>query len=332
MSTKSQHGFTLVELLVVIAIIGILIGMLLPAVQQVREAARRMSCANNIRQLALACHNYESAHQRFPPAAEYTLVKGPYEAPGYLTYLIPFVEEANMLIDVDLFNSRYQGDQGRVAAFRLETIICPSSTKEKADYGDTTQVNSNSDWRNIYTAGDAVSPYTTHYVGILGPIGINPSSGLAYSVAHAGAGHGGLSMQGIFKTIGKSAAQGGPTTFGSISDGTSNTILIGEMSYSNEENAGNPWDDPYRFWTRGGRDFGSGEYNSTAKNIQFPINSYNFDVTTTPHNSINLGSNHPGGCAIARGDGSAQFITESIAMDVYLSVASSDGGEVTEKF
>ena len=65
--SRKIRGFTLVELLVVIAIIGILIGMLLPAVQQVREAARRIECANKMRQLALACHNYHSAHDNFPP-------------------------------------------------------------------------------------------------------------------------------------------------------------------------------------------------------------------------------------------------------------------------
>lgn len=68
---KKWQAFTLVELLVVIAIIGILVGLLLPAVQAAREAARRMQCGNNVKQIALACHNYESAHKKFPPDANW---------------------------------------------------------------------------------------------------------------------------------------------------------------------------------------------------------------------------------------------------------------------
>ena len=83
-----NRGFTLVELLVVIAIIGILIGMLLPAVQQVREAARRISCANQIRQLALACHNYESANQEFPVGHVNNVPNR--NGWGWATFLLPY--------------------------------------------------------------------------------------------------------------------------------------------------------------------------------------------------------------------------------------------------
>ena len=92
----SRFGFTLVELLVVIAIIGILIGMLLPAVQQVREAARRIKCANNVKQQSLAMLNYESAHRQFPPGFSFpsgTLWSG---------YILPFMDQANIYNRVDL--------------------------------------------------------------------------------------------------------------------------------------------------------------------------------------------------------------------------------------
>ena len=101
-----KKGFTLVELLVVIAIIGILIGMLLPAVQQVREAARRTQCLNNMRQLGLACHNYHSAFMRFPPGCNWNegssdpqrgepvLAGGQRVAWG--TFILPYIEQANL--------------------------------------------------------------------------------------------------------------------------------------------------------------------------------------------------------------------------------------------
>ena len=104
---RIRAGFTLVELLVVIAIIGILIGMLLPAVQQVREAARRVSCANKMRQLSLAVHNYESAHRTFPVSQV-----GPGKSDGsggyqsgyysWLVPLLPFVEQNNLYNQFDL--------------------------------------------------------------------------------------------------------------------------------------------------------------------------------------------------------------------------------------
>ena len=101
-TTRNRSAFTLVELLVVIAIIGILIGMLLPAVQSVREAARNTQCKNNIRQIALAAMNYESANQRFPPGLlskalrTQSLNDGEPQELGILVHLLPFIEANNV--------------------------------------------------------------------------------------------------------------------------------------------------------------------------------------------------------------------------------------------
>ena len=144
MNTKSPQrlGFTLVELLVVIAIIGILIGMLLPAVQQVREAARRTSCANNIRQLALAVHNYESALGEFPvnqvgPGEQ--IVSGEY-ATGHYSWLVPILPQLEQQNVFNLFDMRINnGDadgymvdashpNAEAVSTLIETFLCPSDT------------------------------------------------------------------------------------------------------------------------------------------------------------------------------------------------------------
>ncbi len=132
-----RSGFTLVELLVVIAIIGTLVGMLLPAVQGAREAARRSACQNNMRQLGLAMHNYENARRHFPPAGSTVglgIGKSPWSGQALI---LPFLEEDNVFKKIDF--SKPYGEQdsslfpsGSVATLRVDVLQCPSDRNSKA--------------------------------------------------------------------------------------------------------------------------------------------------------------------------------------------------------
>ncbi len=138
-NSRTRPGFTLVELLVVIAIIGILVGLLLPAVQAAREAARRMQCTNNIRQLGLAAHNHESAMKYLPPAYRAQSIGG---APGYfdlwgtIALLTPYLEQTAVYNSIDLTKTMYQltppfGIQAPVAVVtKVPTFVCPSDKAE----------------------------------------------------------------------------------------------------------------------------------------------------------------------------------------------------------
>lgn len=130
-----RRGFTLVELLVVIAIIGVLVGLLLPAVQAAREAARRMSCQNNLKQIALATHNFESTYKKLPPGWQMP----PVQSDGWSAqaFLLPFLEQVNLANNID-FKQDYgvavvvtQEGTVPLASFRVPAYLCPSEVKDE---------------------------------------------------------------------------------------------------------------------------------------------------------------------------------------------------------
>ena len=207
----SRVGFTLIELLVVIAIIAILIGLLLPAVQKVREAAARMSCQNNLKQLGLAAMNYESTYGVLPPG-NHGIGDGSYI--GTLAYLLPFVEQDNIykqipqnMLTIGTVNPGvWWGGAWTPANSKVKSYICPS------DAADTI-VPKNGIFAYLYTKG-----YTV-YGGVFGPN--YPTLGKTDYAACSG-------------YIGKDGPYAGAyypnskTALVTISDGTSNTLGFGE--------------------------------------------------------------------------------------------------------
>jgi prepilin-type N-terminal cleavage/methylation domain-containing protein/prepilin-type processing-associated H-X9-DG protein len=124
----SRIAFTLIELLVVIAIIGVLIGLLLPAIQKVREAAARIKCANNLKQMGLAMHNCESANRVLPPSG-YFPVGGPNLTWSASARLLPFIEQDNLYRQID-FNTPYSA-QPNVSCMRISVLVCPSEVNDQ---------------------------------------------------------------------------------------------------------------------------------------------------------------------------------------------------------
>ncbi len=129
MSSRRTNGFTLVELLVVIAIIGILVALLLPAVQAAREAARRMSCTNNLKQVTLALHNFHDTYKKFPPSALYP-VGATGDGWSIQARLLPFLEQGNIHDLID-YNASY-ATQPNITQLRVDAYLCPSEVNDRA--------------------------------------------------------------------------------------------------------------------------------------------------------------------------------------------------------
>ncbi len=312
-----RSAFTLIELLVVIAIIAVLIGLLLPAVQKVREAANRMKCQNNLKQIGLALHNYHDSNNCLPTAGYQWSVDA---YTGWQLHILPWLEQQALRDQYRLLPGASGLREAEFDAVSLKnkppsTYVCPS-------YPFTSGV----------TRYGPASGFLNYYA-VFGPKGTNPATGQPYAhipttttIDELGTNRfprnslGGVALQGAFKIHDFSPWAGRPLTRGyaiqDMTDGTSNTLLMGEFA----------WADPAYLihnWAQGG--LWSGDlWSNNAKNINFPINS----GILTPLHDMPFGSKHPGGCNFALVDGSVRFVSQNINLGTYKSLASRNGGEV----
>jgi prepilin-type N-terminal cleavage/methylation domain-containing protein/prepilin-type processing-associated H-X9-DG protein len=314
---RARRGaFTLIELLVVIAIIAILIGLLLPAVQKVREAAARMKCSNNLKQIGLAVHNYHDTNGKLPNA---------YDARTGLSWhvlILPYIEQDNLYKQFDLTNSSFVhtivGRNNPHGLRKLAAYLCPSCPLTEQAFGAPNNTNGPSDLIPANTGQPAAIP---HYYGVNGPRGTNPATATAYPVGTAL--HEGVPVAttGIFQRDGDHRLTG-------ITDGTSNTLMIAEMSWVSPR-----FGTRYRTWVRGGEEYagvvaGRPSFVVSCRNVTNAINSIFSANLIVPYNDVPFGSMHPGGMNAGFGDGSVRFLSQNLDMATYRALASRDGGEV----
>lgn len=300
MSTRAlrRQGFTLVELLVVIAIIGILIALLLPAVQAAREAARRSQCSNNMKQIGLALHNYHDTHKSFPPGSinDLNAADGSGgEALSGWVYLLPFMEQSALY---DVWDFRYGHlDAQNYDANRLpvDGYFCPSKPRDSLSGGDTGSNYSSSAY------GD-------------------------YALC-AGTGHCNTSTRFYWKGI---FHQNSAHKFRDITDGTSNTIAAGEKRTVQSSSMTSP---QYRWGWHSTRVVNYPMNVDVVPDARFSVPTDSGGTiagTSAAWNDwwANFGSDHPGGANFVFADGSVNFLSETIEFDTYQHLGDKRDGQV----
>ncbi len=311
-----QSGFTLIELLVVIAIIAVLVGLLLPAVQKVREAANRLTCQNNLKQIGLAIHNFSDAHQSLPTSNRPSSNSVTSARQGWVLFLLPYIEQGNLYDEYNLTYGWQTPIDLPVTSIPLKLFQCPSvadHSRRDADPAETP-------WNPIVATGD--------YAALNG---VDPRLVTAGLAEKSGLGFLPKNMK---------------VTFADVADGLSNTIAVTESAGRPQVwRLGQPIGSPPTTYTNGGgwsRPASDITLNGlTADGVRSPgpcaLNCANGEVTATypdPYFGTNgngaIYAFHTGGANFLFGDGSVHFIAQTVNIRIVAALATRDGGEAVD--
>ena len=309
--SRINKGFTLVELLVVIAIIGILVGMILPAVQAAREQARRASCLNKVRNIALACINYESSNQQFPAAVSS-------RRESFLVRILPMLEQGGL----------YDG-------FRASTSINDALDNLAINEVDTFRCDSTSS--SDFERPSPLTGFTSHFTASAGPASSDTSnqySSEAFSFVSDD--NGAIGLRGLYSpTVDNNGAFVISSKRGvsseDVTDGLSNTLAVVESSRSDFDSGERTFTNSRPRWSWGFRENDRTELN-WSRSIARQINSFDDEPgEAVPQHELCLSSNHPGGVNVTNGDGSTHFVSEDTDLVVLQAVGGIDEGDVSNQ-
>ena len=353
---NQRRAFTLIELLVVIAIIAILIALLLPGVQQAREAARRTRCRNNLKQLGLALHNYHDVHGVFP-AGYYSYGTSDGTGPawaqidpltwdaapgwGWGTMLLPYLDQATVSARLDAVNPIWTPAYADAIATKLPVFLCPSTTG-----GDEAFIVRDDTGFPLTIAGTQVTLGRSHYVASHGQESCWGECGAAltgeiFTDIYTGATTTVTINGDVSKVADGPFYRNSRTRFRDVIDGTSNTIFLGEHSSKLSEKTWvgvvpGAYTHPSFTTPENGPDAAAtltlvhagpsgGELDITGFPIIHPVNFPTFHVGQ-------MYSEHPGGGHICLGDGSVRFLSEFIDLLTFAELSSMGEGEIVGEF